>query len=192
MHFDHERIITMKHPTDEQWAGYVYDELPAEEMESLRAHLDVCETCRASVEQTRLTMQRLDSWELNEEENAPTPPVSVRLASFRWAAVAAIFLGLGILIGRAGTVNQEDLDALRAELSSPVPTTESDVGLNRLRGEWNSLALRLKQQQEELRGLRRDLETVALSANTEFARTKRDFMKLVALKAGHPSITTKP
>ena len=89
----------MNHPTREEWMSYLYDELTAEEHSSLAAHLAVCPDCKARINDWRAAGRNLDAWQL------PARPARVPLQRpmVRWAAAAALILGIGIGVGRFAT-----------------------------------------------------------------------------------------
>jgi Putative zinc-finger len=86
----------MNHPTREEWMSYLYDELTAEERSNLAAHLAVCPDCKAQVTDWRAARTNLDAWQLP----APRPRLSLRRAVVRWAAAAALMIGVGFGAGR--------------------------------------------------------------------------------------------
>jgi anti-sigma factor RsiW len=111
----------MKHPTPEELVSWVYGEATPREQRELRAHLNECAECRAQVEIWRGTMKTLD------EMPAPVAHRRSVPAPLQWAAAAAIFLVLGIGLGRfAFATNirasvksemQQQVAAIRADLA---------------------------------------------------------------------------
>ena len=105
----------MNHPTREEWMSYLYDELPAEEHSNLAAHLAVCPDCKAKLSDWQAARTNLDAWQLplKRPRLAPGRPL------VKWAAAAAIVLGLGFGMGRLASapVNAEKL---RAEIEPKI------------------------------------------------------------------------
>lgn len=86
----------MKHPNRNEWVPYVYGEAAPETVETLNQHLAECADCRAQVEGWRRTLKRLDAWDVpaRRSRSAMTAPL------IKWAAAAAIVLGIGFGLGR--------------------------------------------------------------------------------------------
>lgn len=123
----------MNHPSHEEWMAYLYDEAPGPDR--LAAHLAVCPDCKQQVADWRAARTGLDAWSLN--------PVRRRLAParpwIRWAAAAALLLGIGLGIGRLSSAPLS-AERLRADLE-PRLRRELRVELERaLRDEWERSA----------------------------------------------------
>jgi hypothetical protein len=114
----------MKHPASEQWMTLLYGESTAEEKRALTDHLNECGECRAHVAKWRGAMKSLNDWRVPvaRKRAAPTP--------VRWAAAAAVVVGLGIVLGRFAfspvegklriameSQMQQQVAALRAEVT---------------------------------------------------------------------------
>jgi hypothetical protein len=102
----------MNHPTREEWMSYLYDELTAEEHSSLAAHLAVCPDCKSRVSDWRTARKNLDAWQL------PAQPARVPLHRplMRWAAAAALMIGIGFGVGRFATPATADAGRIRQQL----------------------------------------------------------------------------
>src|SRR5262245_27500740 len=121
----------MKHPTPEELVSWVYGEATPKEQRELRAHLNECADCRAQVETWRGTMKTLD------ELPAPVAHRRSVPAPLQWAAAAAIFLVLGIGLGRfafatniRGSVKsemQQQVAAIRADLAQEFESRQRAV-----------------------------------------------------------------
>src|SRR6266542_1159548 len=106
----------MNHPTREEWMSYLYDELTAEEHSSLAAHLAVCPDCKTRVGDWRAARKSLDAWQL------PAQPVPVRLQRplLRWAAAAALMIGIGFGVGRFATPATANAGRIRAVIEPEI------------------------------------------------------------------------
>src|SRR5438552_13711 len=102
----------MTHPNSQEWMSFLYDEVSADELSRLRAHLAGCAECSARIKAWRGGMKSLDEWRLpaTGRTRRPWQP------RFRWAAAAAILLGLGLAIGRFTSPSSGDLRGLQARL----------------------------------------------------------------------------
>lgn len=165
----------MKHPNQEQWMEYLYNELSAGERSQFSAHLATCEECRRKVRSWQQTMTSLDEWQ---------PPVSVAPAvrwsrTVRWAAAAMLMLGLGFALSRM-TTPVIDQAALRAELKSEVESgvqkqwqqelKKLNAQIDRQRLEDQQQVVQTLRQMEAQRladfaSLRYELDTLAMSAD---------------------------
>jgi anti-sigma factor RsiW len=106
----------MNHPTREEWMSYLYDELTPEEHSSLAAHLAVCPDCKSRVGDWRAARKDLDAWQL------PARPVRVRPQRplVRWAAAAALMIGIGFGVGRFATPATANAGKIRAEIEPEI------------------------------------------------------------------------
>src|SRR5829696_8130966 len=93
--------MIMKHPTPEELVSWIYGEGPKQ----LGAHVKECAECRAQVETWRGTMKTLD--------DLPAPVTRRRFAPapLQWAAAAALFLVLGVIMGRFAFSSEANLRA---------------------------------------------------------------------------------
>src|SRR5438876_3057292 len=105
----------MNHPTSEKWMSYLYKEVTTEEHSNLAAHLAVCPDCKTKVDEWRVTRTHLDAWQLPAKRPGAAPGRPL----VKWAAAAAIVLGLGFGMGRLASapVNAEKL---RAEIEPKI------------------------------------------------------------------------
>src|SRR5215212_3026159 len=87
----------MKHPNRNEWVPYVCGEATPDAVQTLNQHLAECADCRAVVENWRRTLQRLDAWQLPARRSRR----SVAGPVIKWAAAAALVLGIGFALGRA-------------------------------------------------------------------------------------------
>lgn len=88
----------MNHPKPEEWVPYLYGEAKPDVRRSLKAHLKGCPECRDEVEHWKRSVDRLDAWKLPRAST----PIELFAPLARWAAAAALVLGLGFALGRLG------------------------------------------------------------------------------------------
>lgn len=192
------------HPGPELWADYLYGELPPEHQTRLDAHLRACPDCQRQLAQWRQTQSALDAWKLPRRAR----PVLPFTRSIRWAAAAALVLGLGWLGGRLSAPSLPDARQLRAEiepalkqelqaefetrLTTALQTAEerNEQRLVQLVQAWavareedQQTTLALLQQADRQRRadyatLRRDLETVAVVAQDAIGTTQHQLTQL--------------
>src|SRR6267143_3025762 len=86
----------MKHPHRDEWVPFLFGESSPEATQTLNHHLGECAECRGRVEAWRRTLKRLDDWQLPGQRRGSLffQPV------MKWAAAAAIVLGIGFASGR--------------------------------------------------------------------------------------------
>jgi hypothetical protein len=108
----------MKHPNRDEWVPFIFGESSPETIETLNRHLAECGDCRTRVEAWRRTLKRLDGWQLP----APGRVRVVAKPAFRWAAAAAIVLGIGFALGRFASPSQDAkaMARLQASLSAQI------------------------------------------------------------------------
>lgn len=142
---------------------FLYEEIDATEKSQFTAHLKSCHTCERQLSAWRGTMTSLDQWPLPAARKRFSFPV------IRWAAAAAIFLAVGVLIGKAvqPTPNRAELQSLRAQLAAQQQRIDELAGAfaeARVKDRQTMFAtLRELENRRgaEFRNLRNDLETVA-------------------------------
>lgn len=160
----------MKHPSKEQWMDFVYGE--SADTAELRGHLASCEQCRADVEAWRGTMRTLDTWKLDESRAKTGGPSWVR-----WAAAAAVLLGVGIAIG-ATLRKGPDV----AELQRSIQALEERA--DRERATTLAALQELEQRRVgDLIALRRDLEQVAVATDAGLKMTQSQLVQLASYPA---------
>jgi hypothetical protein len=109
----------LKHPAQEEWMSWLYGEAPRADRVRLAAHLRECPACQARMDQWSAAKSALDDWQL-PEVGLPKPARPVT----KWAAAAALMLGLGTGFAAAehlaASARAADLAALRAEMQAEV------------------------------------------------------------------------
>src|SRR5690349_21374053 len=83
------------HPAREEWISLLYGETGSEEKALLETHLAECSECRDQYDAWIATQDKLDSWCVPFR-----PSFSRSVPKLRWMAAAALFLILGIALGR--------------------------------------------------------------------------------------------
>ncbi len=96
----------MKHPGNEEWMSYLYDECDTADRQRLDAHAAVCGECTARLAGWRGVTARLDAD--RETPAGAGRRFGRRLPIARWLAAAAL-LAAGIGLGRWGTVSRTDV-----------------------------------------------------------------------------------
>ena len=96
--------------------SYLYDELTTEEHSSLAAHLAVCPDCKTRVSDWRTARKNLDVWQL------PARPARVPFQRplVRWAAAAALMIGIGFGAGRFATPVAANAGKIRAAIEPEI------------------------------------------------------------------------
>jgi len=98
----------MKHPTPEELVSWIYGEKTTHSKRDLQSHVDECVECCAQVDAWRATTEVLN--------DLPSPVARRRWTPvpLQWAAAAALFVALGIVVG--GFAFSTDEAKLRAAL----------------------------------------------------------------------------
>jgi hypothetical protein len=141
---------------NENWVAYLYDECSPEELETIQAHLDSCDTCREQMDSlaaTRLAMESSAS-EIVAPPRVIVLPAAAPRAMSAWsfaggfAAAAAVF-AIGIFFGMTYFSKSQVLiaDDGAVDLSDPVATTrvepETDPAYRQIRNDYEQLDNRL-------------------------------------------------
>jgi anti-sigma factor RsiW len=167
----------MKHPAQEEWMDYLYEEVPANDRARLSAHLASCPECRTQLQGWQKTMTRLDTWK-PARQNAP---VFRWFPVVRWAAAALIMMTFGFALSRM-TAPRLDPVALREGVRSEAVAElkqawqkemqQLNAKLDQQRTEDQQQVVQTLRQMEAQRladfaSLRYELDTLAMSAQTE-------------------------
>lgn len=196
----------MNHPNPEDLVAYLYGELLPAARQRLAEHLTACPDCQKTVNDWRQTLSALDTWQVPVHR----PALSALRTNLRWAATALILVGLGLWAGRVTAPGAPDARLMRAELlpvlrqelrqdlerASARTLAEANAETQRLVGEvvqtWSAtreedrqttLALynrAERQRKTDLAWLRRDLETVALTADARLETTQHELGQLAS------------
>jgi hypothetical protein len=181
----------MKHPMQEEWMDYLYNEAPANERAKLSAHLAACPECREKVQGWQQTMTSLDAWQPALKE----APAFRWMPAIRWAAAAMLMLGLGFALSQM-TAPKVDIAALQAEVRAEV-TAELKQAMQQSLAEFKTAQAkqRVEDQQQlvqtlrqmeaqrlaDVASLRYDMESMAMSAENKPASGNERFTAQVGL-----------
>ena len=173
----------MNHPQPNELTDLLYGELdPARESEITR-HLETCDDCRGRVDAWRAVRQDLAAWDVplsGRLKLTPAMPTSSRLRALRWAVAAVVLFSTGFGLARVMTP-KPDLSAIRTELRDELKqqfaanfAAYSEKQASE-RQDFERIVARAMNRIEarqvaEHAVLRKDMETVALHADQEFAR----------------------
>ena len=113
----------MKHPTPEELVSWFYGEKTTRSSRELRSHVDECVECRAQVDAWRATSEILNDLPAPVARRRRTP------VPLQWAAAAALFVALGIVVGRfAFSTGEANLRAaLHADMQQQVATARAEM-----------------------------------------------------------------
>ena len=197
----------VNHPSAAEWMAYLYDEIAPECKREMQAHIAQCAACGQQLNQWRAGVVALDEWQL---------PVLPRKPSFwqaapllRWAAAAAVVLGVGFAAGRGSSSNAREVAELKAAVTqltakvsdtpasdanrqSMVITKQTRDELVQLLADYSKLneerrtedrrvvGLALREMDQRLGKLRTELETVALNTENGFQQTKEGLTTLAS------------
>jgi hypothetical protein len=140
----------MTHPKREDWMSFLYDELPAGERSTLKAHLDSCAECRAQMSVWQGAGEEMSAWKLPVRVHKQRTP-----AFAGWAAAAAIVLLAVFGVWRLNALGHE-VKALRAELleakqPAAASSTASDEIAREAAAKTQTLIATLAQEWEQKR-----------------------------------------
>jgi len=163
----------MKHPAQELWMDYIYGELSKPRRAELAAHLKSCPSCAAQLTRWGAVQARLDDWQLPEAKRPWRVAAGLRWAMAAAFMIAALVIGFGA--GRASSIK-----ALRQEMQAALEQAQHD----------NRLLLTAMQQldaarQEQILGVRNDLEIVAINADNTF-REQQQLIQSAYAQATEP------
>jgi hypothetical protein len=168
----------INHPKPEEWVPFLYGETKPALRRELKAHLQGCTECQQELRRWKLSLHRLDQWEL--------PRTRARLELFvpflKWAAAAAIVLGLGFGLGRV-TAHRVDLETVRAQVE---PEMRREFAEMLHREVDKSAAATLTQAQRQAEGvgaayyalLKKDLDTVAINTDVGLRQTQERLLQV--------------
>lgn len=103
----------MKHPSQQQWIDFLYEESDPAAKADLTEHLRNCSACAEQLANCRATLSQLDQWKL---PSAAPRRAFLLQPVWRWAAAAALVLTTGFAAGRLGAAsfNSKEAQARRA------------------------------------------------------------------------------
>lgn len=207
----------MKHPDVTEWMAFLYGEVAPERKHELEAHLAGCANCAAELAGWRSGMTALDDWKLPVKRRTPRRALPV----LKWAAAAALVLGVGFLFGRQFSPASAELAELKASVAQLAESVQRERGVNltnsvniataaanaetlRLLSGYSQLqaeqrttdqqaiALAVRNFETRLGRLRTELETVALNTENGFEQTRENMTRLASFSAPLPNETETP
>lgn len=210
----HRTAGAVKHPDATEWMAFLYGEAAPERKRELETHRAGCAACAEQVSAWRSGMCALDEW------NLPARRQTVRrgLPVLKWAAAAALVLGVGFVLGRQISPAGSELAELKATVAQLAQAVQRERGLNltnsvsvataaantetlrllsgysQLQAEQRStdqqaIALAMRNFETRLGRLRTELETVALNTETGFEQTRENLTRLASFSAPLPGET---
>ena len=113
----------MKHPTPEELVSWIYGEKTTHSRRELQAHVNECAECRTQVDAWRATTEILNDLPAPVARRRWTP------VPLQWAAAAALFVALGIVLGRfAFSTDEAKLRAaLRVDMQQQLATAREEM-----------------------------------------------------------------
>jgi anti-sigma factor RsiW len=193
-------FYVMNHPKPEEWVPYLYGGLTPDTRRQLKTHLDNCADCRGELQRWKRSIHRLDAWKLPRAGN----PLQLLAPALKWAAAAAIVLGVGFGLGRfTGTeamaarvrarvepqlrqaLQQQMAQLVRAEVEriSPAALKQPGNQTEKLLADYIAVNdARAEQLQQFCLNLEHKVDTVAVN-------TAREFVELATYhppSANHP------
>ena len=109
--------LDQKHPSEQAWMEYLYDEMTSAERSALETHVKECPPCREKRDGLQGTQRSLDEWRVvvpaKHELIKGWQPV------VKWAAAAVLVVTTAFAAGRMGRPAL-DVEALQARISKPI------------------------------------------------------------------------
>ena len=107
----------LKHPTEQEWMEYLYNEMGSAEKSALETHVKGCPPCSEKREGLQGTQRSLDQWEV------VVPPKHQLTATWqpvvKWAAAAVLLVSTAFATGRMSRP-PVDVEALQARIAKPI------------------------------------------------------------------------
>jgi hypothetical protein len=184
----------LKHPAREAWMDWLYGELPGGEKARLAAHLAECAACRSEVDHWQGAMRTLDQYDLPRRRTPARLPQPV----LKWAAAAALVLGVGFALGRlvspasGGAAFRATLKSeIRAELLADLKQQQQQALEDYAKSSAEARAAENKvifaaiarvdaDRISDSAGLRKDLETMAVLTEDSFRKAQQQIVTLAS------------
>ncbi len=192
--------------------AFLYGEAAPERKRELDAHLAQCGLCAERVAEWRAGMAALDTWTLPARRRAP---LRLPVPLLKWAAAAALVLGVGFALGRQASPAAGEVTALRATVTQLAAAMERErattasnavaaaaavanaetirllseyasMSENRRTEDHQAVALAFRTVESRLARLRAELETVAVNTEDGLVRTHASLAHLASLAAADP------
>ncbi|MDB6124256.1 MAG: putative transrane anti-sigma factor [Pedosphaera sp.] len=185
----------MKHPSQEEWMGYVYGEISSTDKANLSAHLKQCAECAGRVTQWQGTMSSLNEWKVSG-------PISARVIrpAVKWAIAAALVFGVGLGFGTAylsassgrttAALRQEIRQELQAEFKTQLSEQRTQLlaevsrVIDDKRAEDKQATLAALRQvtathRADYNSLHKELETMAVMTDSSLRQAQQEIVSLV-------------
>ena len=109
--------LDQKHPSEQEWMEYLYDEMTSAERSAVEAHMKDCAPCQEKRDGLQGTQRSLDEWRV-------VVPAKHELAKgwqpvVKWAAAAVLVATTAFATGRISRA-PVDVAALQAQISKPI------------------------------------------------------------------------
>ena len=184
-----------KHPRDEEWMEWLYDETSPTDKARLTEHLKQCGQCRAAVQRWERTRQALDLGKIE----TPRAPDRLNLSWVKWGIAAVFLLVVGFSIGQGKAARSAALpgmalgeaqmreirSSLKAELSAELVRQLADYKKdteqkNARDNKWimDALARTDNDRVADYAQLHKELETVAVLTQNSFQQTQQQIVTL--------------
>ncbi len=208
----HGPASAVKHPDATEWMAYLYGEVALERRRELEGHLAGCANCASELAGWRAGSAALGDWKLPATRRRTTPALFPVL---KWAAAAALVLGVGFLLGRQFSPAGAELAELKASVaqlaesvqrerinltnSADIATAAANAetlrllsGYSQLQAEQRTtdqqaIALTMRNFETRLGRLRTALETVALNTENGFEQTRENMTRLASFSMPLPN-----
>jgi hypothetical protein len=169
----------VKHPSEQEWMGWLYGEVSRAEKASLAAHLKECGGCRAEVNRWERAQSALDL------DKTVTPRVRAEIPApwLKWGIAAGLALMIGFSAGRrAGASDVQAMRAsLKVELSAELAEYKTSAEQKTAQDNKLILAALGKAEADRLADsawLRKELETVAVTTQDSLQETHQQIVTL--------------
>jgi len=210
----------MNHPTKEQWMSYCYDETNAQERAELAAHLQVCPECSGTVNAWLRTRSDLDEWKLRRKPSRRAPQAlkwaAVGVAMCLSFAMGAFTVATQTVRGLRATLELSVGNQLRAEFSkllqdemkkarNSITEASEERTKELLKLFATEINGRHKQERQAIYAaldkidsqraadylaLKKELDTLAVNADTELRTTERHLIQLATFAQPRGSSTS--
>ncbi len=145
----------MNHPKHEEWPPYLFGEANPAARQRLSRHLQDCSECREEIVAWQRSLVRLDAWKLPRSEKTRESFAP----ALKWAAAAALVLGLGFGIGRLNSA-ANGAEKIRAAIEPEIRQQLGQEFAQLLRDERNrATSTALATLSEQTRDLLADIES---------------------------------
>lgn len=184
----------MNHPSRDELAQFLYQELPPRQQSDVAGHIQTCAECHAQIEAWQAVRTQLASWKIPARRR----PFALKWPNFapgfalRWGAAAVVFLLAGYLLARVTAHPSVDSPAIRAAIAAEVRqelraelakfTETQTQGQAQFRDTLMNTLGRLEAQRLiDYTNLRRDVETLAVRAQDELLSTRQTLSQLASI-----------